>query len=256
MFLIWLSPLYLSNRGKGGDGQRNGMYLSRMKSAAFIYNRSIQLLIYSQHGKYLHTVSISFLFCISFHLHYLICPSPPLSSLFPQTLLYLNALCCPVGLIFRQLLFCCVVMCSMAHTNASSPSSPSPSLPLTVLVHLTCSPALFAIVFYTLGQTFLSHKRGVEKLRVCVRVSVCASDLANLLVCLTSQRARLQGKGDVTKEALFLCAHTDTHIHSLHTPAHPSPLSCIVLLIRPCRFSIKHNRHLRGQGPFFHSYFV
>lgn len=101
------------------------------------------------------------------------------------TLLYLDAICCPVGLKLSQLLFCRVVMCSMAHAHAFLPFCPlSPlSPPLTVLVHLTCSPALFPIVFYTLGQTFKSHKRA-ELGKSCV----CASDF---LVCLSLQRARL-----------------------------------------------------------------
>lgn len=37
------------------------------------------------------------------------------------------------------------------------------------------------------------------------------------------------------QKCFFLCSHTDTHSHT------PSPLSCMPLLILPCRFSIKHN---------------
>ena len=77
------------------------------------------------------------------------------------------------------------------------PSPLSTSLPLTVLVHLTCSPALCAIVFYTLSQTFLSHKRAQKKLQVCVRLRVCpcASDLANLFGVFNLTEGKAVGQG-------------------------------------------------------------
>ena len=145
-----------------------------MKSAALIYNRPVQLLIYSLHGKHTHTHTHTHSLLLVLHIISSSLLHPPLSL--PQTLSPPLPGC---SLLSGELdfppppLFCVRIL----------PQPPPPFPPLTVLVHLTCSPALFAIVFYTLSQTFLSHNGAPKKLRrvcACVRASERASDLANL----------------------------------------------------------------------------
>lgn len=108
------------------------------------------------------------------------------------------------------------------------------------MVHVhPSSHLLSAFVFYTLDQTlfFFIPQKGREKPRGLRANHFGVFNLA-------------EGKGDVTMGALFPPVHTrmDTYTHRACTLRPPSPLSCIVLLIRPCHFSIKHNLYLGGQG--------
>lgn len=151
-----------------------------MKSAGLICNRPLQLLIYSLHGKHLHTLSVSLLLVL--HIISSSLPNfPPLlhclPPLFPQTL-FSSTWRLLAGLKLSQLLFSCVVICSMAHAHAFPPSSFSPPAPSLSSSHCSCSSHLFSCslcfcVLHPWPDFYVTQKSRVEeKLRLCVCLCV------------------------------------------------------------------------------------
>jgi len=167
-----------------------------MKCVALIYNSPVQLLIYWQIST--HT-TVSYLFFLVPHIVSSPRPnSPPLPAVHHS---HEHSSCplpgrssgLPVGLIITRLLFCRVVMCSVAHAHALSPSSPflNPSLSSS---HCSCSShlsscSLLPVVFYTPRPDSSVTQRAPGRRPVCAPSGVWLG--LNLSVCLTSQRARL-----------------------------------------------------------------
>ncbi len=199
ILLIRALVLSHSNREISGNEQRKSMKWSQMKSAALIYNRPVQLLIYSLHGKHTHTHTYTGLVVhiISSSLHDLPLSSPNYYFHKHLVLLYLDALSCPVGSVFSLLLFCCAVMWLIP----MPPPLPS---------RCSCSSHLF---FCSLWYCVLHPQpKPRSAMSLCVRLTE-----PTFLVCFNSQRARV-----MSQRQSFFSAHTPTtNTHSLHAPVHP-----------------------------------
>lgn len=105
---------------------------------------------------------------------------------------------------------------------------------LPVFDHLTCAPALSAVVIFNFAQTFILHKR----------------TRPTFLGSLTLVEGKAPRKRVMSQRKHFWSTHSQTQTFTHAQLAHSHPpllLSCIVLLIRPRRFNVKHNLYLGGK---------